>query len=123
MDVKVTGVYKDLPYNTEFKNLKFISSWDLLMANNDWMNNARDKWENNSFQMYVQLQPNVSFESVSEKIKKIKQELVSPGLKKFNYEHFLNPMSRWHLYSEWKDGVNTGGRIQFVWMFGIIGVF
>ena len=68
MEVQVMGVYKDLPYNTEFKNLKFISSWDLLMANNDWMNNARDRWENNSFVMYVQLQPNASFKSVSEKI-------------------------------------------------------
>ena len=29
MDVKVTGVYEDLPYNTDFKNLKFIAPWDL----------------------------------------------------------------------------------------------
>jgi putative ABC transport system permease protein len=32
-------------------------------------------------------------------------------------------MDKWHLYSEFKDGVNTGGAIQFVWMFGIIGMF
>jgi predicted lysophospholipase L1 biosynthesis ABC-type transport system permease subunit len=32
-------------------------------------------------------------------------------------------MNKWHLYSEWKDGVNTGGRIQYVWLFGIIGSF
>ena len=32
-------------------------------------------------------------------------------------------MSKWHLYSEFKNGVNTGGAIQYVWMFGIIGVF
>ena len=32
-------------------------------------------------------------------------------------------MSRWHLYSDWKNGVNTGGRIQYVWLFGIIGLF
>ena len=32
-------------------------------------------------------------------------------------------MSRWHLYPEFKNGVNTGGQIQYVWMFGIIGVF
>ena len=36
---------------------------------------------------------------------------------------FLQPMSKWHLYSEFKNGVNTGGRISFVWMFGIIGFF
>ena len=32
-------------------------------------------------------------------------------------------MSRWHLYSEFKDGVNVGGAIEYVWMFGTIGVF
>ena len=36
---------------------------------------------------------------------------------------FLQPMSNWHLYSEFKNGVNVGGAIQYVWMFGIIGVF
>jgi ABC-type antimicrobial peptide transport system permease subunit len=36
---------------------------------------------------------------------------------------FLHPMSKWHLFSEFKDGVHAGGRIQYVWMFGIIGVF
>ena len=32
-------------------------------------------------------------------------------------------MSKWHLYEEFKNGRNTGGQIQFVWLFGIIGVF
>ena len=32
-------------------------------------------------------------------------------------------MNKWHLYSEFKNGVNVGGAIQYVWMFGIIGVF
>ena len=36
---------------------------------------------------------------------------------------FLQPMSNWHLYSDFKNGVNVGGRIQYVWLFGIIGVF
>ncbi len=36
---------------------------------------------------------------------------------------FLHPMNNWHLYGDFKNGVNTGGRIQYVWLFGIIGVF
>src|SRR5438552_17626193 len=35
----------------------------------------------------------------------------------------FHPMSRWHLYGEFRNGVNTGGAIQYVWMFGIIGAF
>lgn len=36
---------------------------------------------------------------------------------------YLHPMSQWHLYSEFKEGKNVGGAIQYVWMFGIIGIF
>jgi putative ABC transport system permease protein len=32
-------------------------------------------------------------------------------------------MEKWHLYSDFKDGKIAGGRIQFVWLFGIISVF
>ena len=32
-------------------------------------------------------------------------------------------MDRWHLYSEYKNGVNTGGAIKYVHMFSIIGLF
>ncbi len=32
-------------------------------------------------------------------------------------------MAKVHLYSDFEQGVNVGGRIQYVWLFGIIGVF
>ena len=40
-----------------------------------------------------------------------------------NPELMLFPMSRWHLYSDFKDGKNVGGYIQFVRLFGIVGIF
>src|SRR5450432_3674231 len=36
---------------------------------------------------------------------------------------FLHSMSKWHLFSEFKNGKNAGGRIVYVWLFGIIGSF
>src|SRR6188768_663615 len=123
MDVKVTGIYEDLPHNTEFNDIKFISSWDLLIANKKWMQEAADQWGNSSFLMYVQLQPNTTHEAVSAIIKNAMHDKVDADDKKFNQQVFLNPMNKWHLYSDWKDGVNTGGRIQYVWLFGIIGIF
>ena len=36
---------------------------------------------------------------------------------------FLEPLNKMHLYSEFKNGVNTGGAIRYVRLFGIIGVF
>jgi len=123
MDVKVTGIYEDLPHNTEFNDIKFISSWDLLIASKKWMQEAADQWGNSSFLMYVQLQPNTTHEAVSAIIKNAMHDKVDADDKKFNQQVFLNPMNKWHLYSEWKEGVNTGGRIQYVWLFGIIGSF
>jgi len=35
----------------------------------------------------------------------------------------LFPMNKWRLYSEFKNGKAAGGRIQFIWLFLIIGVF
>lgn len=35
----------------------------------------------------------------------------------------LFPMDKWRLYNEFKDGQPTKGRIQFIWLFSIIGVF
>jgi ABC-type lipoprotein release transport system permease subunit len=32
-------------------------------------------------------------------------------------------MSKWHLFSEFKDGKPAGGRITFVWLFSIVGAF
>ena len=32
MDVKVTGIYEDLPYNTYFHDMKFYAPFDLLVS-------------------------------------------------------------------------------------------
>ncbi|MBA4056663.1 MAG: ABC transporter permease, partial [Marivirga sp.] len=37
IDAKVTGVYKELPHNSRFYGLEFISTWDLWMSSNFWM--------------------------------------------------------------------------------------
>jgi hypothetical protein len=49
MIVKVTGVYEDIPYNSEFGNVHFISPWDLIVANTPWMQNVANEWGNTSF--------------------------------------------------------------------------
>src|SRR4029079_10283488 len=66
---------------------------------------------------------NADFKNVSAKIKDAKLKKVNAQLQKKKPTLFLQPMSAWHLYDEYKNGVNTGGAIQFVWMFGIIGAF
>ncbi|HTF22153.1 MAG TPA: ABC transporter permease [Chryseolinea sp.] len=119
LDVKVTGVYEDLPSNSSFNELKFLSSWDLRVGSEDWMKRAADKWDNNSFQLFAQLAPGADMKQVAEKVKPIRA--IHSKDNTFKPEIILHPMSEWHLRSNWENGVKTGGQIDMVWMFGIIG--
>jgi ABC-type antimicrobial peptide transport system permease subunit len=124
MDVKVTGVYKDIPGNSEFHEVKFIAPWELYVAyNKSWIEPAVTSWAGGLVQVLVQLPMQTQIERVSEKIKTIIHDHESDENKIFNKQAFLFPMSKWHLYEEFKNGRNVGGRIQFVWLFGTIGVF
>ena len=120
--VKVTGVYKDLPHNCTFADLNFISTWDFFYNNED-VKSIKDPWRPNFADLFVQLNDNADINNVSAKIKDAKLKKVNAQLQKKKPALFLFPMSDWHLRSEFKDGVNVGGAIQYVWMFGIIGVF
>ena len=124
-DVKVTGVYEDLPFNTRFRELHFIAPWKLYVSLQKWVQRALDEnqWGNNSFQLFAQIADKADMEKVSKKIKNAKLDKVDAEEKKFKAEIFLNPMSDWHLRSNWEEGVKTGGFIQYVWLFAIVGVF
>jgi hypothetical protein len=122
-DVKISGVYKDIPANSSFGGLHFIGSWDYWVASNFWMKDEENNWRNTLVTL-VQLQPNATFHGVSEKIADIKfNHLPKEEALKENPQFFVQPMSRWHLYSEWENGKEVRGRIQFVWLFAIVGIF
>src|SRR5688572_1712336 len=120
-DVKVTGVYEDFPANSSFKDVFFLASWKLLTTIDDYAKMATQEWDENSFQLFVQLQEGADINKLSAKIKDTRMKLEDPPA--YKPEFFLHPMSRWHLYGEFKNGVNTGGLIRLVKLFGVAGVF
>ncbi|HEX5152498.1 MAG TPA: ABC transporter permease [Parafilimonas sp.] len=122
-DVKVTGVYEDLPDNTSFRDVKIMMPWELWLIQNPWAKNMTEPWGSNFSQTFVQIADNAAMDKVSAKIKNVKLDNVGKEEKKYQWVVFLQPMSKWNLYSEFKNGVNTGGNIQYVWLFGIIGIF
>jgi ABC-type antimicrobial peptide transport system permease subunit len=125
--VKVTGVYEDLPRNTSFNDMAFILPWDLYLSTNPWTKNNITEWGDNSWQVFAQLNPIANIEQVSARIKDLKLNALTAVNDKLSLSFkpalFLHPMAKWHLYSEFKNGVIVGGNIEFVWMFGIIGTF
>ncbi len=121
-DMMVTAVYEDIPFNNSFNDTEFIMPWDKYVSINEWIKNAEDQWGNNSFQMFVQIADNTTMESVTSKIGGVKQKL-NENSKEFNAQLFLLPMEDWYLRSRFENGKQVGGRIKYVWLFGIIGAF
>ena len=121
-DLKVVGIYKDIPENNDFSDVDFMVSWEQYVQTNEWIKNAVDSWGNNSFQMFVELADNVTMASASTAIKDAKFD-ANEDARPFNPQLFLHPMVDWHLKNNFEDGKQAGGRIENVWLFGIIGLF
>ena len=119
--LQVAGVYEDLPYNTNFRDLSFIAPWSFFVNTADWVRQQKDNWDFNITAIFVQLAPHADMHQVEEKIKDAKTRIFAQ--KDGRTDLFLHPMSKWHLYGHFNNGVNTGGLITFVWLFGTIGLF
>lgn len=116
--LKVTGVYRDLPDNSDFAGLQFIATWELYESFlPEWVG-----WGNSWFRTYVQIAEDTDMAVVSERIKLAKWNNLEAG-QELKPELFLHPMSKWHLYSDFENGVSVGGRITYVILFGCIGSF
>jgi putative ABC transport system permease protein len=122
-DVKVTGVYEDIPKNSEFNEVAYILPWDLYVVSNEWLKRFMDSWSDGMIQIFVQVPLHSDMENVSRKIKNAIHDHMSNDDKSHNIETFLHPMRSWHLHGEFKEGINSGGQIRFVWLFGTIGLF
>jgi ABC-type antimicrobial peptide transport system permease subunit len=114
--LQVKGVYEDLPANTTYKDISFIAPIHQLFKDSS----AEKDWYTSAFTILVQLNPGSDFKGVSAKIKDLLYEHNKNASKP---QLFLYPMDRWHLYSEFKNGVAAGGKIRYVWVFGLTAIF
>jgi putative ABC transport system permease protein len=121
--LSVAGVYKDIPENNDYKVLHFVCPWQLFITNWDWIKPALTNWDWTSTYLLAQIPERSDFKKVSAHIKDAITRKAILHDKSVHIDLFLHPMSRWHLYSDFNNGVNTGGLITFVWLFGLIGVF
>ena len=112
-NVMVTGVLEEIP---ELSSLKFdfLMSYDLWFKRNDW---AKD-WGNNGPRCYVLLAANTSIDKVNAKIK----NYLKTKNKESNIELFLQNYGESYLYSNWDNGKQNGGRIDYVRIFSVVAV-
>ena len=116
-ELKVSGVFEDLPNNTSFHDATFFLPWNKFLETQN--NDAQTQWGNHAYWLFVQMNDNIDFDKPTAKIRNIPKEHLKDG----DEQILLHPMDKWHLYSDFNNGKVAGGRIEFVWIFGIIGVF
>jgi ABC-type antimicrobial peptide transport system permease subunit len=125
-NVKVTGVYEDLPLNSKFNDIKFISPFDLWVSQNKWIKErALNDWDNHFMKIYVQLNDKTNFAQATANIKDAVVSNLGDSFKEQaarNPQVFLLPMSDWHLHNYNRGELDTEP-MRLVWLISIIGAF
>jgi putative ABC transport system permease protein len=119
----ITGVFENFPSNSRFAEIKMLLPLDYYFTMSEAAQKQLNNWEALDFQCFVLLNDKASFPEAELKIKNILFEKGSVAMKAIKPDGLLLPMEKWHLRSEFKEGKNIGGKIQFVWMFGTIAAF
>jgi len=119
IEVKVAGIYQDLPKNTTFNYVRFLLPWDKRVSTNSWVKESSTLWGRHAGRLIIELKENSEADKITAKIKDLPKKYIKEGKE----EILLYPMEKWHLYNEFKDGKAAGGRIRFIELFGAIGVF
>jgi len=110
---KVSAIVSDPPDNSTFK-FDFVRLFDY-----SGMQREMNEWGSSSWNVFIVTTPGANMAAVQKNINDVKK-LHTPGDKVSSY--FTFPMSKWRLYSDFKDGKNTGGMIEYVRLFTAVAI-
>jgi hypothetical protein len=114
IDVRLTAVFEDVPANSSLQ-FDFVLPMQEYIRRNDWV----EQWGNNGLRMFARLEKGADPKRVEAKIK----DLIDQHIDAWESDVFLQPLSDWYLRSDFEDGVLVGGRIDYVRIFLLVGVF
>ncbi|MEM9328883.1 MAG: ABC transporter permease, partial [Bacteroidota bacterium] len=117
-NLQVTCVLEDLPGNSSFE-FEYLIPWKQREKVNEWVVENKDNWGNYSFQVFVELDQQQKELEVEKAIFPL---LKDNGEDDFPVHLWLHPMERWRLHSEFEEGKEAGGRIEYVQLFTIIAI-
>jgi putative ABC transport system permease protein len=111
----VSGVIRDLPNNTQF-DFEYLLPWSYMST----IHQDDSSWNNNSTHNFVLLKPNENIAAVNAAVRKVIIKHSGPNS---TTEIFLYPVNRLHLYANFVNGVESGGKIESVKVFLVIAAF
>ncbi|MEQ8423395.1 MAG: ABC transporter permease, partial [Cyclobacteriaceae bacterium] len=110
----ITGVFENVPANSALQ-FDFVLSLDYFLEVNEWAT----RWGNNGPSTFVVLREGSDPVELSDKIKNFIKEKNEDT----NAELFLQKYSDRYLHGRFENGVQSGGRIEYVQLFSIIAIF
>jgi ABC-type antimicrobial peptide transport system permease subunit len=116
-ELRVTGIARDVPKNTSL-------SFDYVVPFEYWRESAgyAERWGANNMQTFVRLRQGVSYAQVEPLLRSLLKKYDPEEWQGRKVELFFHPMKDWHLFSHFVNGVATGGFIETVRLFAIIGL-
>ena len=120
-DLKVTGILQDLPQQSTLQ-FNFLVPFSYRDQTSDYIKMSRQLgYSQNSFQIFVKLKPGVPYARIAPVIRNI-EHTEQGSVNAMNSYVTLQPMQRWHLYSNYVNGKDLPGFLEYVRIFSIIGI-
>ena len=120
-NLKVTGIIKDVPSNATFSFKYIVPSTYSYAVNPQIKTDGLSTFSNNNVQIFVKLKPGINYTQVAPKIRNI-EHTETGNINAMNSYITFQPLMRWHLYSNYINGKDTAGFLEYVKMFSIIGL-
>ncbi|MFN3997562.1 ABC transporter permease [Algoriphagus sp.] len=111
----VSGVFKDLPANSSYQ-FDFLISWD---AYKEYLQPHWYDWDETLYRTYILLSEGSDPQLFNEKI----TDFIKTKYKDSPDQIFIRPYSSGYLHGKYENGVQAGGRIEYVKLFSAIAIF
>lgn len=111
----VTGILDDIP-TTSSQQFEFLISFEWFFnKNKDWISS----WGNNNIRTTIMLKAKTDANLFAQKLK---HEINKHTEESKNTELFIQPLKDAYLYGKFENGIQAGGRIEYVRIFFVVAV-
>ncbi len=107
----VSGVFKKMPHHST-EQFDFALSFEEMKETNPWVKN----WGSTGPHIFILVKPGTNINAFNQKIAGFIQSQAGDSTRSL----FVTPFSQNYLYGTYENGIQSGGRIEYVRLFSVI---